>query len=409
MSTATPPEVCPCCGFDLRALSSPADRCPECGADAAMRVVRPRYLLMLAGIPLVAFVFEWMLAWIWGARLLALNPGNPSRGISPMGPETTERYVLSGGFVWSLALPVVLALVTAIAVIRIRGATSVVCRTALVAASGLAWITLLASTVADGTSDSNTTAIMSVGNVLLRAMLAWMTLAVVTPLAMLAPQRLMRALAWVCVTIAIFEALVEIRYYVHVPLLSKMDYDASTQLEWITALVCRISAALLVVWVVVSAWLIPDDGKGNRWRPAPRLLWWCTVLGWVLVVIMPVMWWSVRAPLAGLGYSASTWILLVSRRTLTLLVGAMWVLPVLALDDRRLRRAWIAASCAAMASVILLAGREAPEGSTFPWTLPEAQYPGDEDEVEGEVEGESEVDTENPVDATNQIDTKLDK
>jgi hypothetical protein len=54
----------------------------------------------------------------------------------------------------------------------------------------LAWITLLAHTVADGTSDSNTTAIMSVGNVLLRAQLAWMTLAVVTPLAMLAPQRL---------------------------------------------------------------------------------------------------------------------------------------------------------------------------------------------------------------------------
>ena len=158
MSTATPAELCPCCGFDLRALSSPADRCPECGADAAMRVVRPRYLLMLAGIPLVAFVFEWMLTWIWGARLLALNPGNPSRGISPMGPETTERYALSSGFVWSLALPVVLALVTAIAVIRIRGATSVVCRTALVAASVLAWITLLAHTVADGTSDSNTTA-----------------------------------------------------------------------------------------------------------------------------------------------------------------------------------------------------------------------------------------------------------
>jgi hypothetical protein len=60
-----------------------------------------------------------------------------------------------------------------------------------------------------------------------------------------------------------------------------------------------------------------------------------------------------------------------------------------------------------MTSVMLLAGREAPEGSIFPWTLPEAQYPGDEDEVEGE--GESEVDTENPVDATNQIDTKLKK
>ena len=403
MSTTTPSEVCPCCGFDLRALSSPADRCPECGADAAMRVVRPRYLLMLAGIPLVAFVFEWMLTWIWGARLLALNPGNPSRGISPMGPETTERYVLSGGFVWSLALPVVLALVTAIAVIRIRGATSVVCRTALVAASGLAWITLLASTVADGTTSSPTTAIMSVGNVLLRAQLAWMTLAVVTPLAMLAPQRLMRALAWVCVAIAIFEALVEIRYYLHVPLLSKMGYNASTQLEWITAWACRVSAGLLVGWVFVSAWLMPDDGKGNRWRPAPRLLRWCTVLGWVLVVIMPVMWWSVRAPLAGLGYPASTWILLVSRWTLTLLVGAMWVLPVLALDDRRLRRAWIAAACAAMASVILLAGRDAPKGSTFPWTLPESQYPGDEDPVAGEGEG----DTENPPDATNEIDAKL--
>jgi hypothetical protein len=90
--------------------------------------------------------------------------------------------------------------------------------------------------------------------------------------------------------------------------------------------------------------------------------------------------------------------LLVSRWTLTLLVGAMWVLPVLALDDRRLRRAWIAASCAAMTSAILLAGREAPKGSTFPWTLPEAQYPGDEDEVE--AEGEGEVETENPVDAT---------
>lgn len=409
MSTATPSEVCPCCGFDLRALSSSADRCPECGADAAMRVVRPRYLLMLVGVPLVALYAEWMLAWTWGARLLALNPGNPSRGISPMGPETTERYALSIGFVWSLALPVVLALVTSIAVIRIRGATSVACRTALVAASALAWITLLAHTVADGTSDSNTTAIMSVGNVLLRAQFAWMTLAVVTPLAMLAPQRLMRALAWVCVAIAIFEALVEIRYYVHVPLLSKMDYDASTQLESITAWACRISAALLVVWVFVSAWLIPDDGKGSRWRPAPRLLRWCTVLGWVLVVIMPVMWWSVRAPLAGLGYSASTWILLVSRWTLTLLVGAMWVLPVLAHDDRRLRRAWIAASCAAMASVILLAGREAPEGSTVPWTLPEVPYPSDQDEVAGEGEGESEVDTENPVDAAKQIDTKLNK
>jgi hypothetical protein len=85
----------------------------------------------------------------------------------------------------------------------------------------------------------------------------------------------------------------------------------------------------------------------------------------------------------------------------------MWVLPVLALDDRRLRRAWIAAACAAMASVMLLAGRDAPKGSTFPWTLPEAQYPGDEDEVEGEVEGESEVYTENPPDATNEIDAKL--
>jgi hypothetical protein len=238
---------------------------------------------------------------------------------------------------------------------------------------------------------------------LLRAKLAWMTLAVVTPLAMLAPQRRMRALAWVCVTIAIFEPLVEIRYYVHVPLLSNMGYNASEQLEWITAWACRISAALLVVWVVVSAWLMPDDGEGKRWRPAARLLRWCTVLGWVLVVVMPVMWWSVRAPLAGWGYPASTWMLLVGRWTLTLLVGAMWVLPVLALDDRRLRRAWIAASCAAMASVILLAGREAPEGSTFPWTLPESQYPGDEDPVAGEGAG----DTENPPDATNEIDAKL--
>ena len=404
MSTTTPAELCIFCGFDLRALNSPADRCPECGVDADMRAVRPRYLLMLAGVPLVAFYFEWMLGWTFSAWLRALNHAHP-----PFGPETKELYALGQGVVWSLALPVVLLLVTAIAVIRIRGATSVVCRTALVAASGLAWITLLASTVADGTSDSNTTAIMSVGNVLLRAQFAWMTLAVVTPLAMLAPQRLMRALAWVCVAIAIFEALVEIRYYVHVPLLSKMDYDASTQLESITAWACRISAALLVVWVFVSAWLIPDDGKGSRWRPAPRLLRWCTVLGWVLVVIMPVMWWSVRAPLAGLGYSASTWILLVSRWTLTLLVGAMWVLPVLAHDDRRLRRAWIAASCAAMASVILLAGREAPEGSTVPWTLPEVPYPSDQDEVAGEGEGESEVDTENPVDAAKQIDTKLNK
>jgi hypothetical protein len=320
-----------------------------------------------------------------------------------MGPETTERYVLSGGFVWSLALPVVLALVTAIAVIRIRGATSVVCRTALVAASVLAWITLLASTVADGTSDSNTTAIMSVGNVLLRAQLAWMTLALVTPLAMLAPQRLMRALAWVCVAIAIFEALVEIRYEVRIPLLSTMGYSTLEQVEWITAWACRISAGLLVGWVFLSAWLMPDDGKGKRWRPAPRLLWWCTVLGWILVVIMPVMWWSVRAPLAGLGYPASTWILLVSRWTLTLFVGSMWVLPVLALDDRRLRRAWIAASCAATASVMLFAGREAPKGSTFPWTLPESQYPGDEDPVAGEGAG----DTENPPDATNEIDAKL--
>jgi hypothetical protein len=80
----------------------------------------------------------------------------------------------------------------------------------------------------------------------------------------------------------------------------------------------------------------------------------------------------------------------------------MWVLPVLGLDDRRLRRAWIAAACAAMASVMLLAGREAPEGSTFPWTLPEVPYPSDQDEVEGEGAG----DTENPPDATNEIDTK---
>jgi hypothetical protein len=87
----------------------------------------------------------------------------------------------------------------------------------------------------------------------------------------------------------------------------------------------------------------------------------------------------------------------------------MWVLPVLGLDDSRLRRAWIAAACAAMASVMLLAGRDAPEGSTFPWTLPEVPYPSDQDEVEGEGEGESEseVDTENPVDAAKQIDTKL--
>jgi len=152
----------------------------------------------------------------------------------------------------------------------------------------------------------------------------------------------------------------------------------------------------------VSAWLMPDDGKGKRWRPSAPLLRWCTVLGWVLVVVMPVMWWSVRAPL-GEGWAASTWNLLASRWTLTLLVGVMWVLPVLARSDRRLRRSWIAASCAATASVMLFAGREAPEGSTFPWTLPEAQYPGDEDEVEGEGEG----DTENPLDATNEIDAKL--
>ena len=62
-----------------------------------------------------------------------------------------------------------------------------------------------------------------------------------------------------------------------------------------------------------------------------------------------------------------------------------------------------------MASVMLLAGREAPEGSTVPWTLPEVPYPSDQDEVAGEGEGEGEVDTENPVDAAKQIDTKLNK
>ena len=354
MSTATPPEVCPCCGFDLRALNSPADRCPECGVDADMRAVRPRYLLMLAGVPLVAFYFEWMLGWTCSAWLRALNHAHP-----PFGPETKELYALGYGVVWSLALPVVLLLVTAIAVIRIRGATAIVCRMALVAASVLAWITLLVYTVTERESITHTSAIMSVVNVFRHATGAWMTLAAVTPLAMLAPQRRMRVLAWVCVTIAIFEALLS------------TGISPPTQLEWITALACRISAALLVVWVVVSAWLMPDDGKGKRWRPSAPLLRWCTVLGWVLVVVMPVMWWSVRAPL-GEGWAASTWNLLASRWTLTLLVGVMWVLPVLARSDRRLRRAWIAAACAATASVMLFAGGAAPEGSTFPWTLPEA-------------------------------------
>ena len=354
MSTTTPAELCIFCGFDLRALNSPADRCPECGVDADMRVVRPRYLLMLAGVPLVAFCFEWMLAWTWVAWLNALNHAHP-----PFGPETKELYALGQGVVWSLALPVVLLLTTVIAVIRIRGATSVVCRTALVAVSVLAWITLLVHTVTDRESIMHTTAIMSVVNVFRRAPLAWMTLAAVTPLAMLAPQRRMRVLAWVCVTIAIFEALLATGFY------------PPTQLEWITAWASRISAALLVVWVLVSAWLMPDDGKGKRWRPAAPLLRWCTVLGWVLVVVMPVMWWSVRAPL-GEGWAGSTWILLMSRWTLTLLVGVMWMLPVLARSDRRLRRAWIAAACAATASVMLFAGGAAPEGSTFPWSLPEA-------------------------------------
>ena len=354
MSTTTPAELCIFCGFDLRALNSPADRCPECGVDADMRVVRPRYLLMLAGVPLVAFCFEWMLAWTWVAWLNALNHAHP-----PFGPETKELYALGQGVVWSLALPVVLLLTTVIAVIRIRGATSVVCRTALVAVSVLAWITLLVHTVTDRESIMHTTAIMSVVNVFRRAPLAWMTLAAVTPLAMLAPQRRMRVLAWVCVTIAIFEAL------------HSTGISPPTQLEWITSWACRISAALLVVWVVVSAWLMPDDGKGKRWRPSAPLLRWCTVLGWVLVVIMPVMWWSVRAPL-GEGWATSTWNLLASRWTLTLLVGVMWVLPVLARSDRRLRRAWIAAACAATASVMLFAGGAAPEGSTFPWSLPEA-------------------------------------
>ena len=354
MSTTTPAELCIFCGFDLRALNSPADRCPECGVDADMRAVRPRYLLMLAGVPLVAFYFEWMLGWTCSAWLRALNHAHP-----PFGPETKELYALGYGVVWSLALPVVLLLVTAIAVIRIRGATAIVCRMALVAASVLAWITLLVYTVTERESITHTSAIMSVVNVFRHATGAWMTLAAVTPLAMLAPQRRMRVLAWVCVTIAIFEALLS------------TGISPPTQLEWITALACRISAALLVVWVVVSAWLMPDDGKGKRWRPSAPLLRWCTVLGWVLVVVMPVMWWSVRAPL-GEGWATSTWNLLASRWTLTLLVGVMWVLPVLARSDRRLRRAWIAAACAATASVMLFAGGAAPEGSTFPWTLPEA-------------------------------------
>ena len=309
---------------------------------------------MLAGVPLVAFYFEWMLGWTFSAWLRALNHAHP-----PFGPETKELYALGQGVVWSLALPVVLLLVTAIAVIRIRGATAIVCRMALVAASVLAWITLLVHTVTERESITHTTAIMSVVNVFRHATGAWMTLAAVTPLAMLAPQRRMRVLAWVCVTIAIFEAL------------HSTGISPPTQLEWITAWACRISAALLVVWVVVSAWLMPDDGKGKRWRPSAPLLWWCTVLGWVLVVVMPVMWWSIRAPL-GEGWATSTWNLLASRWTLTLLVGVMWVLPVLARSDRRLRRAWIAAACAATASVMLFAGGAAPEGSTFPWSLPEA-------------------------------------
>jgi hypothetical protein len=42
--------------------------------------------------------------------------------------------------------------------------------------------------------------------------------------------------------------------------------------------------------------------------------------------------------------------------------------------------AWVAAACAATLSVLLLAGRSAPESAPPPWTLPEIEFEDEPDE-----------------------------
>ncbi len=374
----TTTAACPLCGYDLRALGSAADPCPECGADAAKRAAhsRPRWVLLLALAPLIAFLSQSTLHLAFALVARVLDPGDPSRGISAMGAATSERYFSHRGLMWSFALPAGLAVVSAIAITRSRAASATV-RAAVMVACVLAWVSVLAPIVADGTSDRDTTLIMHIGNIFLTRRHAWMMLAMLIPIAMFAPRRWLRAVAWLCIAISVVEVLLDCRHALHIPWHLVLSYDG---VERALATVVWVSRA---VWVVLAAsvvqclWRVPRDGNRPTMLPTSTALSWlrpAAALGWTLVVLLPIAWWAVRAPFAALGFTEQAWIVLVSRWAVTYFAAAAWVVPVFLLDDKRLRRAWIAAACAAVASALLFGGRYAPGDSVIPWTPSEPHY-----------------------------------
>jgi hypothetical protein len=68
------------------------------------------------------------------------------------------------------------------------------------------------------------------------------------------------------------------------------------------------------------------------------------------------------------------------RWIVTFLAASAWVISVLLAWRRLITVAWVAAACAATLSVLLLAGRSAPESAPPPWTLPEIEFEDEPDE-----------------------------
>lgn len=375
---------CPCCGYDLKSGFLRDDSCPECGADAATRDDRrsPHWLLAMSGVPFVAFVSVWSLVIVWTVTARILNPGDPERGISPMGPETTERYVAWAAVSWAYSWPAILSLAGVLAMSRryptMPGTFTWLTRSAC----ALACITALSGLVADGTSDSSTTVLGLVGNVFIADQACWMAVALSVPVALFAPRRVLRMVGWACVAFASLSVLISIRYEVRVFGLASRALSHDTWMlieEWMrwATHASAVGLALVVLWCFVR---IRPGRSRQALGPLPMWMRAMAAIGWCLAVLLPLSWWAIRAPLAGLGYPESTWFVLMGRWIVTFLAASAWVISVLLAWRRLITVAWVAAACAATLSVLLLAGRSAPESAPPPWTLPEIEFEDEPDE-----------------------------
>lgn len=333
-------------------------------------------MLVLALAPLIAFMSESALYQAFEFVAKAVDPGDPSRGISAMGPATSERYFSFRGLVWSFALPAALAIVCAISITRSRATSSAV-RLALLVACALAWASVLAPIVADGASDVDLTLTRRIGHIFLTRDGAWMMMAMLIPLAMFAPRGWLRAMAWMCIAISVVEVLLDRRHALHIPWHLVLSYDGVERTLAAIAWVSRAASVVLMAGALHCVWMMPREDDDATMLPADARLPWSrplAAIGWALVVLLPITWWAIRAPWAALGFTDEAYIVLVSRWVITYLAAAAWVVPVFLLDDKRLRRAWIAAACAAVASALLFGGRYAPEDNVIPWTPGEPHY-----------------------------------